>query len=168
MLMVPYKFLFPSALFFICIGVFADKNSLFDVGVTLFFGIFGYLLLMLKFEPAPILLGFVLGPRFEENFRRALIISRGDMNTFVDRWISATFLSFCVILVGGQLFVRLRNKWATGAYIVAAITLALVAYLNLYVFGLCLVALAVQFALGLRAKKPMATADAQPARVAGE
>ena len=168
MLMVPYKFLFPSALFFICIGVFADKNSLYDVGVTLFFGIFGYLLLMLKFEPAPILLGFVLGPRFEENFRRALIISRGDMNTFVDRWISATFLSFCVILVGGQLFVRLRKKWAAASYVVGAITLALVAYLNMYVFGLCLIVIAVQFALSLRAKKPLATSEAQPARVAGE
>ena len=69
MLMVPYKYLFPSALFFICIGVFADKNTLFDVMVTLFFGVFGYVLLILKFEPAPILLGFVLGPRLEENFR---------------------------------------------------------------------------------------------------
>ncbi len=111
MLMVPYKYLYPSALFFICIGVFADKNSLFDVGVTLFFGVFGYILLQLKFEPAPILLGFVLGPRFEENFRRALIISRGDMMTFVDRPISAVFLFACVVLVGAQLYVRLRpNK----------------------------------------------------------
>jgi TctA family transporter len=108
MLMVPYKYLFPSALFFICIGVFADKNSLYDVGVTLFFGIFGYILLMLKFEPAPILLGFVLGPRFEENFRRALIISRGDMATFVERPISAVFLSLCALLILAQLYMRLR------------------------------------------------------------
>ena len=110
MLMIPYKYLFPSALFFICIGVFAEKNSLYDVGVTLFFGVFGYLLLMLKFEPAPILLGFVLGPRFEENFRRALIISRGDMNTFIDRPISAVFLGLCALLVTAQIYVRLRPK----------------------------------------------------------
>ena len=110
MLMVPYKYLFPSALFFICIGVFADKNTLFDVIVTLVFGIFGYLLLILKFEPAPILLGFVLGPRLEENFRRALLISRGDMATFVERPISAFFLFLCVVLVGGQLYVRMKNK----------------------------------------------------------
>ncbi len=112
MLMVPYKFLFPSALFFICIGVFADRNSLFDVGVTLFFGIFGFLLMWLKFEPAPILLGFVLGPRFEETFRRAMIISRGDLTSFVSQQhpISAVFLGLCCLLVGGQIYVRLRPK----------------------------------------------------------
>jgi TctA family transporter len=109
MLMVPYKYLFPSALFFICIGVFASRNSLFDVGVTLVLGMFGYLLLALKFEPAPILLGFVLGPRFEENFRRALIISRGDMMTFLERPISAVFIGLCVLLIGGQLYVRMRG-----------------------------------------------------------
>ena len=109
MLMVPYRFLFPSALFFICIGVFAAKNMLFDVGTTLFFGIFGYLLLLLRFEPAPILLGFVLGPRFEENFRRALVIAHGDINTFVERPISAVFLALCLLLVGTQIWVRLRG-----------------------------------------------------------
>ena len=109
MLMVPYKFLFPSALFFICIGVFAARNSLFDVGATLVLGGFGYLLLLLKFEPAPILLGFVLGPRFEENFRRALIISRGDLSTFIERPISAFFLALCVLLIGAQLYVRWRG-----------------------------------------------------------
>ena len=110
MLMVPYKYLYPSALFFICIGVFASRNSLFDVGTTLVIGIFGYLLLLLKFEPAPILLGFVLGPRFEENFRRALIISRGDLLTFVERPISGVFLGLCLALVLGQVYVRMRNK----------------------------------------------------------
>jgi TctA family transporter len=110
MLMVPYKYLFPSALFFICIGVFADKNTLFDVAVTLFFGVFGYVLLILKFEPAPILLGFVLGPRLEENFRRALLISRGDIFTFVERPISAFFILLCVLLVGGQIYVRMKKN----------------------------------------------------------
>jgi putative tricarboxylic transport membrane protein len=109
MLMVPYRFLFPSALFFICIGVFATKNTLFDVGTTLFFGLFGYLLLLLRFEPAPILLGFVLGPRFEENFRRALVIAHGDLNTFIERPISAAFLALCLLLVGAQIWVRLRG-----------------------------------------------------------
>jgi TctA family transporter len=109
MLMVPYRFLFPSALFFICIGVFAAKNTLFDVGTTLFFGLFGYLLLLLRFEPAPILLGFVLGPRFEENFRRAMVIAHGDINTFVERPISAIFLALCLLLVGTQIWVRLRG-----------------------------------------------------------
>ncbi|HEX3710033.1 MAG TPA: tripartite tricarboxylate transporter permease [Pseudolabrys sp.] len=109
LLMVPYRFLFPSALFFICVGVYAANNSLFDVGTTLFFGLFGYLLLMLRFEPAPILLGFVLGPRFEENFRRALVIAHGDMKTFIERPISAVFLAACFLLVAAQIWVRLRG-----------------------------------------------------------
>jgi putative tricarboxylic transport membrane protein len=109
MLMVPYKYLYPSALFFICIGVYASRNSLFDVGVTLVLGLFGYLLMLLKFEPAPILLGFVLGPRFEENFRRALIISRGDLTTFVERPISGVFLGLCALLIAAQIYVRMRG-----------------------------------------------------------
>ena len=79
MLVVPYRFLFPSAMFFVCIGVYGANNNLFEVGEVLVFGVFGYILLRLDFHPAPILLGFVLGPRFEENFRRALLISRGDL-----------------------------------------------------------------------------------------
>jgi TctA family transporter len=110
MLMVPYRYLFPTALFFICIGVFAAKNTLFDVGTTLLFGIFGYLLIVLRFEPAPILLGFVLGPRLEENFRRALVISHGDLGTFVERPISAFFLTLCLLLIVSQIWVRMRRR----------------------------------------------------------
>ena len=62
---------------------------MFQVGETLVIGVFGYVLLRLGFHPAPILLGFVLGPRFEENFRRAMLISRGDLGVFVERPISA-------------------------------------------------------------------------------
>jgi putative tricarboxylic transport membrane protein len=110
MLMVPYRYLYPTALFFVCIGVFAAKNTLFDVVMTVFFGVFGYILLKLRFEPAPILLGFVLGPRLEENFRRALLISRGDLATFVDRPLSAFFLAVCVFLIGMQIWVRFNKK----------------------------------------------------------
>src|SRR5581483_10268361 len=74
LLAVPYKYLYPSALFFICIGVYGVNNDLFQVGLTLVVGIFGYVLLLLGFHPAPILWGFVLGPRFEEIFRRAMLI----------------------------------------------------------------------------------------------
>jgi hypothetical protein len=108
--------------------------------------------MLLKFEPAPILLGFVLGPRFEENFRRALIISRGDMATFVDRWISATFLAFCVILVGGQVYVRLYEKQPILANILGVGLLLVVAYLNIYVFGICIVAVGVRLFLRMRNK----------------
>jgi TctA family transporter len=84
-------------------------------------GIFGYVLLRLDFHPAPILLGFVLGPRFEENFRRAMLISRGDLKVFIERPISAAFLALCVLLIAGQLYVWLRKpKSVAGAKAIEA------------------------------------------------
>jgi TctA family transporter len=112
LLAVPYKYLYPSAIFFVCIGVYSANNDFFQVGETLAIGIFGYLLLLLDFHPAPILLGFVLGPRFEESFRRALLISRGDLAVFVERPISAVFIFLCVLLIVGQIYVRVRGKTA--------------------------------------------------------
>ncbi len=109
MLAIPYKFLYPSAMFFVCIGVYAANNDFFQVGEVVVIGILGYVLLRLGFHPAPILLGFVLGPRFEENFRRAMLISRGDLLTFVERPISAVFVGLCVLLIGVQLYVRLKG-----------------------------------------------------------
>ncbi len=96
-------------MFFVCIGVYAANNDMFQVGETLFIGVIGYILLRLDFHPAPILLGFVLGPRFEENFRRSLLISRGDLMTFIDRPISAFFLLICVVLIVAQIYVWLRK-----------------------------------------------------------
>ncbi len=109
LLSVPYRYLYPTALFFVCIGVFAARNEMFDVGATLLFGAFGYLLLQLGFEPAPILLGFVLGPRLEENFRRSLLLSRGSLETFVDRPISAVFLGLCAALILIQIYAATRR-----------------------------------------------------------
>ena len=109
LLSVPYRFLYPTALFFVCIGVFAARNEMFDVATTLLFGGFGYLLLQLGFEPAPILLGFVLGPRLEENFRRSLLLSRGTLMTFVDRPISAFFVGACVLLLLAQVVAAIRR-----------------------------------------------------------
>ena len=109
LLMIPYRYLYPSALFFVCIGVYAANNDMFQVGEVIVIGILGYTLLRLGFQPAPILLGFVLGPRFEENFRRAMLISRGDLMTFIEKPISAFFLALCVILIGAQIFFRLRG-----------------------------------------------------------
>ena len=109
LLSVPYRFLYPAALFFVCIGVFAARNEMFDVGATLLFGAVGYVLLQLGFEPAPILLGFVLGPRLEENFRRSVLLSRGSLATFVDRPISAVFVAMSVVLVLAQVYAALRR-----------------------------------------------------------
>ncbi|MBO0755340.1 MAG: tripartite tricarboxylate transporter permease, partial [Bradyrhizobiaceae bacterium] len=118
LLMIPYKYLYPSAMFFVCIGVYSTNNDMFQVGEVLLIGIAGYILNMLGFHPAPILLGFVLGPRFEENFRRALLISRGDLLVFLERPISAVFVALCVLLIVGQIYVRMRKPKGKGASLV--------------------------------------------------
>ena len=108
-----------NALFFVCIGVYAANNDMFQVGEVLVIGILGYVLLRLGFHPAPILLGFVLGSRFEENFRRAMLIARGDFSVFVTRPISAFFIALCVLLIASQIYFRLhsfrRTRAATAA-----------------------------------------------------
>jgi putative tricarboxylic transport membrane protein len=109
LLSIPYRYLYPSAMFFVCIGVYAANNEMFQVGETLVIGVAGYILLRLDFHPAPVLLGFVLGPRFEENFRRSMLISRGDLLTFVEHPISAFFLMICVVLIAAQIYVWLRK-----------------------------------------------------------
>jgi putative tricarboxylic transport membrane protein len=110
LLRVPYRYLYPMALFFIAVGVYSTNNSLFDIGEVAVFGVAGAFFIAGKFPVAPILLGFVLGPMVEENFRRALTISHGDLSVFIERPISATFLGLCVLLLVGQLFFRLRNR----------------------------------------------------------
>ncbi len=111
LLKIPYRYLYPSALFFICIGVFSTNNDLFQVGETLVIGIIGYGFVALRFEPAPILLGFILGSRLEENFRRSMLISHGDLMIFIDRPISAGFILLSVVLILAQVYFRvLRRK----------------------------------------------------------
>ncbi|WP_253075255.1 tripartite tricarboxylate transporter permease [Bradyrhizobium sp. 138] len=119
LLMIPYKYLYPSAVFFVAIGVYSTNNDMFQVGETVVVGLTGYLLLLLDFHPASILLGFVLGPRVEENFRRSLLVSRGDAMIFVERPISAFFLFLCLTLLAAQVYVRLRKPKALAALDVA-------------------------------------------------
>jgi len=109
MLQVPYKFLYPAALFFICIGVYSTKNSLFDVGEVAVFGVLGAIFLSLDFPVSPIVLGFVLGPMLEENFRRAMLLSRGDLIVFVQRPISAWFIGACTLLILAQVWAYVRK-----------------------------------------------------------
>ncbi|MNM70129.1 Tripartite tricarboxylate transporter TctA family protein [compost metagenome] len=99
LLTVPYRFLYPAILTFCCIGVYSVQNTTFDVFQTAAFGVIGYLFIKLKCEPAPLLLGFVLGPMMEENFRRSLLLSRGDFTVFVTRPLSLGLLIAAVILV---------------------------------------------------------------------
>ncbi|CAN5245016.1 tripartite tricarboxylate transporter permease [soil metagenome] len=109
LLQVPYKFLFPSALFFIAVGVYSTKNSLFDVAEVAVFGVIGAIFLSLDFPVSPIVLGFVLGPMLEENFRRAMLLSRGDLSVFIQRPISAWFIGACTLLIAAQLFAYFRK-----------------------------------------------------------
>lgn len=104
LLRAPYRYLFPSALFFIAIGVYSAHNSLFEVGQVLAFGLAGVLFVALNLPVAPILLGFVLGPMVEENFRRTLLISHGDLMVLLERPISAAILAVCLMLILVQLF----------------------------------------------------------------
>ena len=103
MLQVPYKYLYPAALFFICIGVYSTKSSLFDVGEVAVFGVLGAIFLSLDFPVSPIVLGFVLGPMLEENFRRAMLLSHGELSAFLTRPIAAWFIAACAFLILAQL-----------------------------------------------------------------
>jgi TctA family transporter len=110
-LRVPYRYLYPSALFFIAVGVFSTNNSLFEVAEVLVFGVVGAVLLALDFPIAPILLGFVLGPMIEENFRRSLLLSHGSMWIFLEHPISAAFVGVCVLLVLAQMAFGMRGAY---------------------------------------------------------
>jgi putative tricarboxylic transport membrane protein len=99
LLKVPYRLMFPAILMFCCIGIYSINSLPTDVMFIGFFGLVGYTLVKFGFEPAPLLLGFVLGRLMEENLRRALIISRGDMMTFLDRPVSAVLLAVALILL---------------------------------------------------------------------
>ena len=110
LLQVPYKYLFPSALFFVCVGVYSTHNALFDVTMVLIVGIIGYVFIKLRFSPAPLLLGFVLGPMVEENFRRALLLSRGDLNVFLDRPLSAAFIYAILALAAWLIYSTIKNR----------------------------------------------------------
>ena len=92
MLTIPYHLLFPAIIAFCCIGAYSVNNNVFDVYAMAGFGLVGWALIKLDFEPAPLLLGFVLGPMLEENLRRAMIISRGDATVFVTHPLSLALL----------------------------------------------------------------------------
>jgi putative tricarboxylic transport membrane protein len=110
MIMVPYHFLYPGILVFCAIGVFSLSNSEFDVYLMALFGLFGYICTKLSAEPAPMLLGFIIGPMMEEYLRRALLLSRSDPMVFLQRPISATMLILSAIAMAVVLLPALRKK----------------------------------------------------------
>jgi TctA family transporter len=99
LLTVEYRYLYPAILLFCCIGVYSISNAAIDVLLAALFGFIGYSFIKLDMEPAPLLLGFVLGPMMEENLRRALLLSRGDPAVFFTRPISLTLLVLSLILI---------------------------------------------------------------------
>ena len=99
LLTVPYRLLFPAILTFCCIGLYTLNNNNFDVYMAVGFGVVGYLFYKLGCEPAPLLLGFILGPMMEENLRRALLLSRGDWSTFMTRPLSAGLLIAAALMI---------------------------------------------------------------------
>ena len=99
LLTVPYRYLFPAIMVFGCIGLYTLNNSNFDVYIAALCGLAGYLFVKLGCEPAPLLLGYILGPMMEENLRRALLLSRGDWSTFVTRPLSAGLLIAAALMI---------------------------------------------------------------------
>jgi putative tricarboxylic transport membrane protein len=110
LLTVPYRMLYPAILVFCGIGVYSLSNSPFDVVITAMFGFIGYLFVKLECEPAPLLLGFILGPMMEENLRRAMLLSRGDPMTFLNRPLSATLLGVSLLLLIIIMLPAIRKK----------------------------------------------------------
>jgi TctA family transporter len=98
-LRIPYRMLYPAILVFIGLGVYSVNSNTFDILMVAIIGVIGYGMMVMRFEAAPLLLGFVLGPLMEENLRRALLISRGQMSTFIERPISATLLALSAGLI---------------------------------------------------------------------
>ena len=99
LLSVPYRWLFPSIVLFCAIGVYSTNNNTFDIWMVALFGVMGYLFVKLGAEPAPLLLGFILGPLMEEHLRRALLFSRGDWSVLVTRPLSASLLAAAALLL---------------------------------------------------------------------
>ncbi len=110
LLKVPYHVLFPVIMAFCSIGVYSVNSNVFDLYAVAFFGLMGYVLLKLRCEPAPLLLGFVLGPMLEENLRRAMILGRGDPTIFVARPISLTLLLLTLAVLVVMFLPSIRKK----------------------------------------------------------
>jgi TctA family transporter len=112
LLRVPYRLLFPAIMVFSVLGVYSVNNSSFDVYLAALFAVLGFVWIRLGCSPAPMLLGFVLGPMLEENLRRALVVSRGDPSVFVTRPISLVFVAATVLILVAAAAPAVRRRRA--------------------------------------------------------
>ncbi|KDE41169.1 Tricarboxylate transport membrane protein TctA [Nitrincola lacisaponensis] len=110
LLRIPYAALYPAILVFISIGVYSVNNNTFDIIMVFIFGVMGYFMSLLRWDAAPLLLGFILGPMMEEHFRRALLLARGDITVFISRPISASLLAVAALII----------SWAIVSYCINA------------------------------------------------
>ncbi|WP_137918412.1 tripartite tricarboxylate transporter permease [Hydrogenophaga sp. 2FB] len=110
LLTIPYKWLFPAIVLFCAVGVYSENNNTFEIWMVAIFGVIGYLFHKLKCEPAPLLLGLILGPMMEEYLRRALLISRGDWSVLVTRPLSASLLAIAAALLIVVLLPSIKAK----------------------------------------------------------
>ncbi|MEW6665539.1 MAG: tripartite tricarboxylate transporter permease [Thermodesulfobacteriota bacterium] len=110
LLSVPYRMLYPAILLFCCIGIYSVNNNTFDILLTAILGFLGYLFAKLECEPAPLILGFVLGPMMEENLRRGMLLSRGDPSVFFTRPLSLAFLILSLLMLVVVAMPAIRGK----------------------------------------------------------
>ncbi|MEP6150064.1 MAG: tripartite tricarboxylate transporter permease, partial [Nisaea sp.] len=108
-LQFPYKYIYPIVIALICIGVFSMRTSVFDVGLVVIFGALGYLMQRVGYSPAPLILGFVLGPMLEENLRRAMLMARGDPYRLISDPLTGTLLMLSAALLVWAILGGLRN-----------------------------------------------------------
>ena len=108
---IKYSSLFPAILFFCCVGTYSINSNLHDIYTTAVFGVLGYIFLRFKLDQAPLILGFILGPMLEENFRLAMLIEFGSFEAFVTRPISAVLVGMIFLFFAWQLFSFFRDKW---------------------------------------------------------
>ena len=112
LLQVPYRLLYPAIVFFCAIGIYSINNRALDVYLAVGIGVLGYLMIKLGFEATPLVLGFVLGPMMEENFKRAMLLSGGDAGTFIERPISTGLLLAALIVLTAMLLPSVKRTRA--------------------------------------------------------
>jgi TctA family transporter len=110
LLSIPYQYLFPAIIGFCCIGILSISNNPFHIYTMIMFGLGGYLLMRLDFEPAPLLLGFVIGPMLEENLRRSFVLSDGDPMVFIQRPVTAVLLAIAIVALVIAALPSMRRK----------------------------------------------------------